>query len=45
MGGVMEVCEIKPIKYLRVVETLVQPQILKQAFQSRRWGFITFNKY
>ena len=28
MEGVIEVCEVKPIRCLRVVETLVQPQIL-----------------
>ena len=26
MGGVIEACKVKPIKYLRAVETLVQPQ-------------------
>jgi len=36
MGGVIEVCEVEFIKCLRVAETLVQPQILGQAFRSRR---------
>ena len=28
MGGVIEVCKVKPIRCLGAVETLVQPQIL-----------------
>jgi hypothetical protein len=45
MGGVIEVCEAEPTRYLRAVETLVQPQTPRQAFRSRRRGSITFNKY
>jgi len=45
MGGVMEACEAKPVRCARVVETLVQPQTLGQAFRSRRQGSITFNEY
>ena len=29
MGGVIEVYKVEPIRYARVVETLVQPQIPK----------------
>jgi len=36
MGGVIKICKAKPIKYLRVVKTLVYPQILKQVFRRRR---------
>jgi hypothetical protein len=32
MGGVIEVYEVEPIRCLRVVETLVQPQTLGQVF-------------
>jgi hypothetical protein len=31
----MEVCEVKPVRYLGVAETLVQPQTLGEAFRSR----------
>ena len=32
IGGVIKVCKAKPVRCLRAVETLVQLQILKQAF-------------
>jgi len=32
MGEVIEACKAKPIKYLKVIKTLIWLQILKQVF-------------
>ena len=45
MGKVIKAYKVKPIKCLGAAKTLVQPQTLKQAFQSKQWGSIIFNKY
>jgi len=45
MGGVIEAYKAELARCLRAAETLVQPQILGQAFWGRRRGSITFNEY